>query len=147
MADVLTSEQRRRNMSAIRSRDTKPEIAVRKLVFRMGYRFRLHCRDLPGRPDLVFAGRRKIIEVRGCFWHNHTCKDGTRSPETNSEYWKAKIARNVTRDRQNARQLRALGWHILEIWECESKELSTLEVLIRTFLDEDFTLKSKRLNG
>src|ERR1700692_381731 len=106
MADVLTPEQRRRNMAAIRSWNTKPEMIVRRLVFRMGYRFRLHRRDLPGRPDLVFAGRRKIIEVRGCFWHGHTCKDGARSPETNSAYWKSKIARNVSRDRQNAGQLR-----------------------------------------
>jgi DNA mismatch endonuclease (patch repair protein) len=126
-------------MAAIRSRDTKPEMIVRRLVFRMGYRFRLHRRDLPGRPDMVFAGRRKIIEVRGCFWHGHTCKDGGRSPETNSAYWKSKIARNVSRDRQNAEQLRNLGWELLEIWECELKDKNNLELLIRGFLEESFT--------
>lgn len=132
--DWLTPEQRKRNMAAIRAKDTKPEMLVRKLVFSLGYRYRLHARNLPGHPDLVFAGRRKAIEVRGCFWHGHTCKDGTRSPEANAAYWKEKIARNVARDRQNSSQLRNLGWDLLEIWECQLKDLNSLESLIRSFL-------------
>ena len=93
--DWLTPEQRTRNMAAIRAKDTKPEMLVRKVVFRLGYRYRLHVPDLPGHPDLVFPRLRKIIDVRGCFWHRHTCKDGARTPAANAGYWKSKIERNV----------------------------------------------------
>lgn len=109
-------------MAAIRSTGTKPEMLVRSLVHRLGYRFRLHARDLPGKPDLVFRSRRKVIFVHGCFWHQHaklSCKDG-RAPKSNLGYWAGKLARNVTRDARNIEALNALGFRVLVIWECEA---------------------------
>ena len=93
----MTSELRSRTMRAVKGRDTKPEMAVRRLLHRMGYRYRLHRKELPGRPDIVFGSRRKVIFVHGCFWHGHSCKRGNRLPKTNAEYWQTKIARNVER--------------------------------------------------
>ena len=134
MADWLTREQRHRNMSAIRATDTKPEMIVRKLVFSLGYRYRLHVRNLPGRPDLVFPRLRKIIEIRGCFWHRHTCKDGSRTPEMNANYWKPKIDRNVARDQENERRLLEMGWQVLILWECEIKRRDQLRQMLSQFL-------------
>ena len=99
----MPSEQRSRTMRAVRDRDTKPELAVRRLLHRMGYRYRLHWRDLPGKPDIVFGPRRKVIFVHGCFWHGHSCNRGNRLPKTNAEYWKAKIERNVARHFESTR--------------------------------------------
>jgi DNA mismatch endonuclease, patch repair protein len=138
--DWLTPEQRKRNMVAIRAKDTKPEMLVRKLVFSPGYRYRLHARDLPGHPDMVFPSLRKIIDVRGCFWHRHTCKDGVRTPETNAGYWAPKIERNVARDRENEEAWRRLGWDVLVLWECQVKEREALRQVILGFLP-------KRLEG
>jgi DNA mismatch endonuclease, patch repair protein len=107
---------------------------VRKLVFSMGYRYRLHVKDLPGRPDLVFPRLRKIIEVRGCFWHRHTCKDGARTPETNAGYWASKIDRNIQRDRENGLLLAGLGWRVLAVWECETKNRDFLRHKVARFL-------------
>ena len=121
MADAISKSARSRNMAAIRSTGTKPEMLVRSLVHRLGYRFRLHARDLPGKPDLVFRSRRKVIFVHGCFWHQHaklSCKDG-RAPKSNLGYWAAKFVRNVTRDARNIDALKALGFRVLVIWECE----------------------------
>jgi DNA mismatch endonuclease (patch repair protein) len=132
--DWLTPEQRTRNMSAIRAKDTKPEMLVRKLVFSLGYRYRLHARNLPGCPDLVFPRLRKIIDVRGCFWHRHTCKDGARTPETNAGYWGPKIQRNVARDRENEEGWKRLGWDVLVLWECQAKEREALKQVILAFL-------------
>lgn len=109
-------------MRTVRSKDTKPELIVRRLVYGLGYRYRLHRRDLPGSPDLVLGPRRKVIFVHGCFWHGHDCKRGARVPKTNQEYWTAKIARNVARDKENRRALEALGWSVCVIWECELKQ-------------------------
>jgi DNA mismatch endonuclease, patch repair protein len=134
MVDWLTPEQRSRNMSAIRAKDTKPELIVRKLAFSMGYRYRLHLKSLPGRPDLAFPRLRKIIEVRGCFWHRHTCKDGQRTPGTNTNYWAPKIDQNVRRDRQNEEKMKGLGWKVFVIWECETKNTEVLKKLIVAFL-------------
>jgi DNA mismatch endonuclease, patch repair protein len=109
-------------MSAIRSAGMKPEMIVRSLVHRLGYRFRLHAPELPGKPDLVFRPRKKVIFVHGCFWHQHTrrsCKDG-RPPKSNSDYWNPKLARNVERDAENIRKLRAAGWKVLVVWECDA---------------------------
>jgi DNA mismatch endonuclease, patch repair protein len=106
-------------MRAVKSRDTSPELAVRKLLSAMGYRYRLHLKKLPGAPDIVFPGRKKTIFVHGCFWHGHSCKRGARTPQTNVAYWQAKIARNVARDAQRALELRRLGWKAKIIWECE----------------------------
>jgi DNA mismatch endonuclease, patch repair protein len=134
MVDWLTPEQRNRNMSAIRAKDTKPELLVRKLVFSMGYRYRLHVKGLPGRPDLVFPRLHKIIDVRGCFWHRHTCKDGSRTPGSNSAYWIPKIERNVARDEQNSEKLADLGWQVLVVWECETKSKDDLRQILGRFL-------------
>lgn len=106
-------------MAANRSRDTKPELLIRKLLHARGYRFRLHRRELPGSPDLVFVSRRKIIEVRGCFWHGHGCFPLGQLPKSRSEYWTPKIAGNKARDSRNLRLLDDLGWGVLEVWECQ----------------------------
>jgi len=106
-------------MRAVRSKDTKPEMVVRRLVHGLGYRYRLHRSDLPGSPDLTFARLRKAIFVHGCFWHQHRCARGQRQPATNVAYWSPKLARNVARDRLACRRLRRLGWGVLTIWECE----------------------------
>jgi len=112
---------RRRNMQAIRGKNTAPELAVRRELHRMGYRFRLHASDLPGRPDIVFRRRMKAIEVRGCFWHRHSafeCRNAV-VPKSRREWWLAKLGSNVERDRRNLEAIEALGWDVLIIWECE----------------------------
>ncbi len=134
MADRLTPEQRSRNMASIRSKNTKPELFVRKLVFSMGYRYRLHVNSLPGKPDLVFPRYRKIIEIRGCFWHRHNCKRGLRTPASHREYWTAKIQRNVQRDHNNKIKLLAQGWKLLIIWDCETRKANKLRNRISKFL-------------
>ncbi len=118
MADVHTPEQRSFNMSRIRCRDTKPELIVRSTVHQMGYRFRLHRRNLPGKPDLVLPGRRKIIFVHGCFWHLHRCRYGRVIPGTNTDFWQTKRRATVERDRRNRSALQADGWDVLTVWEC-----------------------------
>src|SRR6476660_8647302 len=109
------------NMRAIRSTGMKPEMVVRKLVHGLGYRYRLHRADLPGRPDLVFTSRMKIIFVHGCFWHRHGCKL-THLPKTNLSYWQPKLARNIARDTVNLQRLTMLGWRSLVVWECQLKD-------------------------
>ena len=106
-------------MRAVKSRDTSPEIAVRKLLSGLGYRYRLHSKKLPGKPDIVFSGRKRAILIHGCFWHGHDCKRGARLPKTNTKYWQAKIARNKERDERYLVELRARGWKIKVLWECE----------------------------
>lgn len=132
----MTSEQRSRTMRAVKGHDTKPEIAVRRLLHRMGYRYRLHRKDLPGKPDIVFGPRRKVIFVHGCFWHGHSCKRGSRLPKTNAEYWKSKIARNVKRDSQQLDALAVLGWAGLTLWECELADEDAVSRRLSDFLDE-----------
>ena len=134
MADVLTPEQRARNMAAIRGKDTKPELVVRRLVHRMGLRFRLHRKDLPGRPDLVFPRSRKVIFVHGCFWHMHDCVYGAVRPKSNAEFWVNKRASNVERDKRQMSALESSGWKVLTIWECSIKDPQQLESDLRAFL-------------
>jgi DNA mismatch endonuclease (patch repair protein) len=114
-----TSASRSANMSAIRSKDTKPELRVRRLAHAMGLRFRLHRADLPGKPDLVFPGRKVALFVHGCFWHGHGCKRGGAGPKSNTEYWFPKIERNRARDAAAQRALSELGWKVAVIWECD----------------------------
>lgn len=121
-------------MAAIRSRNTKPEMIVRRLVHRLGFRFRLHRRDLPGRPDLVFPRLRKIVEVRGCYWHMHDCSFGRVTPRTNANFWHVKRSGNVRRDMRNLARLRALGWEVLVVWECQTRDLSALKGKLARFL-------------
>jgi len=136
MTDTLTAERRSQNMSRIGSKHTLPEMAVRKMVHAMGYRYRLHGKDLPGKPDLVFRGRKKVIFVHGCFWHLHSsCREG-RIPSTRSEYWAPKLNRNQSRDANHLNALRAAGWQVLIVWECEIRDLDPLKDRIRRFLEE-----------
>ena len=128
--DVHTPEQRQRNMSAIKGKDTKPEIQVRKALHALGYRFRLHRKDLPGKPDIVLPKYKTVIFVNGCFWHRHPgCKYAS-TPSTNSDFWNAKFEENTARDNRNYAQLKELGWRVVVIWECETQSLSELTVLI-----------------
>lgn len=115
--DVFTPEKRSQVMARIRAKNTKPEMAVRRALHALGYRFRLHVPHLPGKPDIVLARHRTIILVKGCFWHGHRCLKG-RIPEGNRPYWSAKLAGNIERDRRNERRLRALGWRVRTVWEC-----------------------------
>ncbi len=130
MSAMTRSEQ----MARIRSKDTVPEMIVRRLVHALGYRYRLHRKDLPGCPDLVFQARRKVVFVHGCFWHQHSCGAG-RQPKTNKNYWNAKLKRNVERDKMNRVALRKLGWRSLIIWECQLRDLSRAERRVLKFLE------------
>lgn len=123
-------------MRRVKSKDTTPELFVRRLVHSLGYRYRLHRKDLPGRPDLVFPSRKKLIFVNGCFWHGHSCNRGSRLPKTNSEYWRNKINKNKMRDLKNIHSLRGLGWDVLVIWECEIKDKIKCEKILKCFLDK-----------
>ena len=121
-------------MRAVKGRNTKPETALRRALFRRGYRFRLHG-ALPGRPDIVFPARRAVIFVHGCFWHGHSCARGSRAPKTNADYWRKKIARNITRDRDARAALKRLGWRALVVWECRLKDLDRAAERASKWLD------------
>jgi DNA mismatch endonuclease, patch repair protein len=129
-----TSPARSRIMRAIKSRNTAPELLVRRLAHGMGYRFRVHRKDLPGTPDLVFPARRKAIFVHGCFWHCHDCGGGPRVPAHNRAYWKKKLTRNKKRDQAACAALTTLGWKVRVFWECELQNLKRTERKLRTFL-------------
>ena len=124
---------RSENMRAIRGKDTQPELLVRSLVHRLGHRFRLHRSDLPGKPDLVFPGKRKVIFVHGCFWHSHRCKTGL-TPHTNQEFWKRKLERNERRDAENLKAIRRLHWKALVVWQCQLKDQPRLRNRLTRFL-------------
>lgn len=130
------TDLRRRTMRAVKSRDTKPEMIVRRLVHRAGHRYRLHRADLPGKPDLTFSKKKKIIFVHGCFWHGHNCKRGARQPRQNAEYWIQKISHNKERDIKEQETLQAMGWKVLVIWECQLKlkNREAVDQQIMTFL-------------
>lgn len=133
--DTLTPAQRSKLMSHVRSTDTSVELRVRRLVHGMGFRYRLHQANLPGKPDLVFASRRAVIFVHGCFWHRHqNCRYAT-TPKTRVAFWKAKFKRNVERDAETLNALNKLGWRALVIWQCEFSDCPILEMKIRNFLD------------
>lgn len=121
-------------MRAVRGKDTAPELTVRRAVHGLGYRYRLHGRNLPGQPDLVFASRRKLIFVHGCFWHGHDCPRGARTPKANRDYWLTKIGRNRQRDIRNLENLGQEGWSALVLWECELREAQELRRRLLAFL-------------
>jgi len=132
MADNRTPAERRKNMQAVKSKNSTAEIKVRKLCHKMGYRFRLHRKDLPGKPDLVFPKLKLCIFVHGCFWHQHPeCKKAT-LPQTNIEFWKSKLSKNVQRDNEVIEKLHEMGWNTEIIWECETKDLYALESHLRS---------------
>lgn len=134
--DTLTPAQRSEQMSRVRSKDTKPELAVRRLVHSLGYRYRLHGKKLPGNPDLVFASRQKVIFVHGCFWHRHPRCRNTRLPKSRLDFWKPKLEANRKRDLRNQRKLRQLGWRYLVVWECATSDVDRLSEKIVAFLEE-----------
>jgi DNA mismatch endonuclease (patch repair protein) len=138
MADTLTRLARSERMSRVRSRDTGPEWKVRRLVHGLGYRYRLHCKELPGTPDLVFPARRKVIFVHGCFWHRHPdprCKLA-RLPKSRLDFWKPKLEGNRARDIEKQEELMSCGWSVLVLWECELADTSGLEEKINNYLEE-----------
>jgi len=124
--DVLTPEERRKNMSAIRGKDTRPELVVRSALHRLGFRFRIHVRSLPGRPDIVLPKYRTVVFVHGCFWHRHPGCRFAYSPSSRQEFWQQKFAKNQERDRQAQQRLREAGWCVLVVWECEAGNFETL---------------------
>jgi DNA mismatch endonuclease (patch repair protein) len=134
MTDILAGKERSRLMSRIRGKDTKPELVVRRLLHSMGYRFRLHKRDLPGSPDIVLPSRRICIFVHGCFWHLHpNCKDA-RIPKTKRSWWQEKLEGNAARDKRHASALRRLGWRVFTIWECETEKPGKLSLRLARVL-------------
>jgi DNA mismatch endonuclease (patch repair protein) len=139
--DTLTPSQRHHNMSRIRSRDTKPELIVRKWLWARGYRYRLYTKKLPGKPDILLPKYRAVIFVHGCFWHRHNCKLAS-TPATRREFWEKKLNGNVKRDRENIKKLEQLNWRVLVIWECEIKKWDpVLELRIIDFLNSGGELR------
>ena len=137
LLDKLSPKRRSENMRRIQSKDTSPELLVRRMVFGLGFRYRLHDPQLPGKPDLVFRRVKKIIEVRGCFWHQHVNCIDSHIPKSRIDYWLPKLERNVARDHSNTRLLKQMGWRVFVVWECEIKNTSTLEKRIVKFLTPD----------
>lgn len=133
--DTVNPTQRSAIMRRVRSKNTAPEIFVRQLIYGMGYRYRLHRADLPGKPDLVFANKKKVIFVHGCFWHAHPDCKRARIPATNRDYWIEKISRNKIRDQMQLAKLYSDGWDSLIIWECELNQIDQLQIKIREFLN------------
>ena len=132
--DVLSKEQRSYCMSRIRKKDTAPELVVRRVVHKLGYRFRLHRKDLPGCPDIVLPRHKKIIFVHGCWWHRHNCRLGRRCPKSRQEYWLPKLQGNKDRHKRNTCVLRNRGWKVLTVWECQTKMSDKLTAKITQFL-------------
>lgn len=129
------TEGRRRNMRANRSKDTQPELAVRRMLHGMGYRFRIHATELPGHPDIAFTARRRAVQVHGCFWHGHGCHPLGRLPKTRGEYWEPKISGNRARDARNEAALIALGWEVMVLWECRVRaDLEEIRQQLTEFL-------------
>ena len=133
--DSISKQERSEIMARVRSKNMRPEMVVRKLVFGLGYRYRLHARDLPGCPDLAFRPRKKVIFVHGCFWHRHASCALARMPKSRLDFWGPKLEGNRERDEKNNRNLRREGWKVLTVWECQLKDVGRLEHRIRRFLD------------
>jgi DNA mismatch endonuclease (patch repair protein) len=129
------SPTRRKTMQAVKGKNTKPELLVRRLLYSLGYRYRLHRQDLPGKPDIVFPGRKKVLFVHGCFWHGHDCKRGARESKTNIEYWSQKIAGNKARDQINKKKLLDAGWDVMAVWECQLNDKIRLNETLVKFLE------------
>ena len=133
--DTLTQQERSERMRRVKSRDTKPELKLRRIVWALGYRYRKNRRDVIGHPDLAFMGRKRAIFIHGCFWHRHDCPSGQRTPKSRRDFWDAKFKRNIERDALVKEQLQAAGWRALVIWECELSDRPGIERRIRKFLD------------
>jgi DNA mismatch endonuclease, patch repair protein len=135
--DTLSPAERSKRMSLVRSKDTGPEMVVRRLVHSLGFRYRLHDRKLPGGPDLVFRSRQRVIFIHGCFWHQHSCAGGDRIPKSRLNFWRTKLRGNVARDRRAVAKLRRAGWRVLVIWECQLREQERLTRRIVAFLGRE----------
>jgi DNA mismatch endonuclease, patch repair protein len=133
MADTRTPEQRRRIMQSVGTRDTGPELTVRRILYRLGFRYRLNARSLPGKPDIVFPGRKRAIFVHGCFWHGHGCSKG-QPPKSRLRYWGPKLRANRERDASQLLALRSLGWRVLTVWQCETRNPQALGARLCRFL-------------
>lgn len=140
--DNLTRSQRSACMAAIRSADTQPEMAVRRLVHSLGYRYRLHRTQLPGKPDLVLPRYRCVVFVHGCFWHMHRCKRGKSTPRTNAEFWRTKREKTRIRDRGNIRALHRAGWSVLVVWECQTRKPAKLMNSVSAFIEGNGRVES-----
>lgn len=134
MVDTVSPGRRSEIMSTVRRKDTGPELKVRRIVYQLGFRYRLHCKDLPGTPDLVFRKRHKVIFVNGCFWHAHQGCPLARVPKSHREFWEQKFKRNTERDIENTNKLKNMGFKVLTIWECQLKDLDELAQTIKVFL-------------
>lgn len=134
--DIFTPEKRKNIMRGVKSKDTKPELAVRSLLHALGYRFRIHRKGLPGKPDIAFVGRKKAIFIHGCFWHQHPSSDCaiSRRPSSNTEFWNAKLDRNIERDSVQQKELLDMDWQVLVVWECELEDLGALREKLQEFL-------------
>jgi len=137
MSDTLTAKERSQRMALVQGANTKPELLVRRLIHGMGYRYRLHAKELPGRPDIVFRKRRKAIFVNGCFWHRHQNCRLARLPKTRSDFWLPKLDGNRQRDAKNIAALKAAGWMVLVIWECELDDRQSLVERLKGFLENE----------
>ncbi|MGO8614701.1 very short patch repair endonuclease [Rhizobium leguminosarum] len=146
MADTRTPEVRRKIMQSVGSKNTGPELTIRRALFERGYRYRLHRKDLPGSPDIVFPARKKAIFVHGCFWHGHSCPKG-RAPKSRADYWGPKIEANRLRDARNVRELAGLGWQALVVWQCELGDLEKTLQHIIFFLEEPINTIDKKGEG
>jgi DNA mismatch endonuclease, patch repair protein len=144
--DTRTPDQRSRIMRSVGSKDTGPEMIVRRLIHRMGFRYRLHQKSLPGSPDLVLKKHHSIIFIHGCFWHGHSCSKG-RLPKSRLDFWVPKIKKNRSRDARSLRLLRADGWRVLTVWQCEKKDFVKLGNQLRLFLSSTSTPKNRKRNG
>ena len=145
--DRLTPEERSANMRAIKGKDTKPEVLVRSMLHRAGYRFRKNVKELPGTPDIVLPKYKTVIFVHGCFWHRHKgCKQAT-TPKSNVDFWSEKFERNVANDKKHARQLRRLGWHVITVWECQLKKPDRVIQRVEKLLATKNTRNHKSSNG
>jgi DNA mismatch endonuclease (patch repair protein) len=134
LTDVFSPQKRSAVMRRVKDRDTAPELTVRRVLTRMGLRYRLHRDDLPGKPDIVMAGRKLVIFVHGCFWHGHDCARGARVPQANRPYWETKIGRNRARDIAHRAALEGAGWRVLTLWECDLKDPAAVEQRLQTAL-------------
>lgn len=144
MADTVSSEARSRIMAQVKSKGMKPEMKVRRLLHSLGYRYRLHRDDLPGRPDLVFPSRCKVVFVNGCFWHRHDGCPRVRIPATNRQYWVAKLERNHARDARNIAALQEQGWAVLTVWECQLRDLPVATQQMIAFLGNPGSATARR---
>jgi DNA mismatch endonuclease Vsr len=137
VTDTLSKKARSARMALIRSKNTKPEMAVRRLLHGLGYRYRIHVKGLPGTPDLVFRPRKRAVFVHGCFWHGHHCRLGARVPKSRVGFWVAKIKSNRLRDKRHLAELKRAGWRAVVIWECQLKNVDVLTRRLTRFLDEE----------